>query len=108
MEPSVFGTEFVVTKNGIATTHMLRYNIQMMDVQLDDPLYLYSDTINVFHITHCSGSLLKKKSNSICYHAVRVPAVMGVSIFGHTPSVNTLADMRTLTRLCLVVRSTTT
>jgi hypothetical protein len=40
-------------------------------------------------------SVLKKKGNTICYHAVRESAAMGESIIGHIPSVNNPADICT-------------
>jgi hypothetical protein len=39
--------------------------------------------------------LIKKKSNAICYHAVREYAAMGESIIGHIPSVKNPADICT-------------
>jgi hypothetical protein len=33
-------------------------------------------------------TVLKKKSNSICYHVVRESVVMGESVIGHVPSVD--------------------
>jgi hypothetical protein len=60
----------------------------MMGVATDGPTYVYGDNMLVVHNTHRPESVLKKKSNAICYHAVRESAAMGESIIGHTPSVN--------------------
>jgi hypothetical protein len=40
-------------------------------------------------------SVLKKKSNTICHHAVRESAAMGEYIIGHVPSVDNPADICT-------------
>jgi hypothetical protein len=49
----------------------------------------------VVHNTQRPESVLKKKSNAICYHAVRDSSAMGESIIGHVPSVNNPADICT-------------
>jgi hypothetical protein len=49
----------------------------------------------VVHNTQRPESVLKKKSNVICYHAVRESAAMGYSIIGHVTSVNNPADICT-------------
>jgi hypothetical protein len=77
VESSVFGSEFVATKNGIKTYRGLRYKLRMMGVTLSGPAYVYGDNMSVMHNTQRPESVLKKKSNSICYHAVREPAAMG-------------------------------
>jgi hypothetical protein len=77
VESSVFGAEFVTMKNGIETCCGLRYKLRMMGVALSGPTFVYGDNMSVVHNTQRSESVLKKKSNSICYHAVRESAVMG-------------------------------
>jgi hypothetical protein len=44
--------------------------------------------MHVVHNTQRPVSVLKRKSNLICYHAVRESADMGESIIGHVPSVD--------------------
>jgi hypothetical protein len=95
VESSVFGAEFVAMKNGIETFHGLRYKLRMMGVALRGPIYFYVDNMSVVHNTHRPESVLKKKSNSIWYHAVRQYAAMGESIIGHVPSVDNTADICT-------------
>jgi hypothetical protein len=51
--------------------------------------------ISVVHNTQRPESVLKKKSNSIFYHAVRYSAAMGDSLIGHVPSVDNPADICT-------------
>ena len=38
-------------------------------------------------------SKLKKKSNSICYHAIRESVAMNESLMGHVPSLDNPADI---------------
>jgi hypothetical protein len=71
VESSVFGAECVAMKNGIETTRGLRYKLRMMGVAIDGPTYVYGDNMSVVHNTQRPESVLKKKSNTICYHAVR-------------------------------------
>jgi hypothetical protein len=65
----------------------------MMGVSIDGPTYVYGDNMLVMHNTQRPKSVLKKKSNAICYHVVRESAAMGESIIGHIPSVNNPADI---------------
>ncbi len=71
IERSVFGTKFVAMKHGINTLRGLRYKVQMMGVPLSGPSFIYGD--NKSQVTNSSRPelTLKKKCNSICYHAIR-------------------------------------
>jgi hypothetical protein len=95
VESSVFAAEFVAMKNGIETCRGLRYKLRMMGVTLSGPTFIYGDNISVVHNTQRHECVLKKKSNSICYHAVRESAAMGELIIGHVPSVDNPADICT-------------
>jgi hypothetical protein len=66
-----------------------------MGVALSGPTFVYGDNMYVVHNTQRPESVLKKKSNSICYHAVHESAAMGESIIGHVPSVDNPADICT-------------
>jgi hypothetical protein len=77
VESSVFGAEFVAMKNGIKTTRGLCYKLRMMGVTIDGPTYVYGDNMSVVHNTQRPESVLKKKRNAMCYHAVRESAEMG-------------------------------
>jgi hypothetical protein len=81
----VFGAELVVMRNGIETCCGLRYKLRMMGVALSSPTFVYGDNMSVAHNNQWPESVWKKKkSNSICYHAVRESAAMGAaSIIGH-------------------------
>jgi hypothetical protein len=94
-ESSVFGAEFVAMKNGIETCRVLRYKLIMMDVALSGATFVYGDNMSVVHNTQRSESVLKNKSNSICYNAVHESAAMGESIIGHVSSVANPADICT-------------
>jgi hypothetical protein len=95
VESSVFGAEFVAMKNGIETFRGFRYKQKMMGVDLSGPTFVYGDNMSVVHNTQRPESVLKKKSNSIFYHAVSESAAMGESLIGHVPSVENPADICT-------------
>jgi hypothetical protein len=64
-------------KDGIKTLRGLRYKIRMMGIPLSVPPYVYGD--NKSQVTNSSRpeSTLKKKCNSICYHAICESVAMG-------------------------------
>jgi hypothetical protein len=95
VESSVFGAEFVAMKNGIETVRGLRYKLRMMGVPLSGPCYVYGDNMSVIHNTQRPESMLKKRSNSICYHVARESAAMGECIMAHVRSENNPADICT-------------
>jgi hypothetical protein len=95
VESSVFWAEFVAMKNGIENTRGVRYKLRMTGVTIDVPTYVYGYNMLVVHNTQRPESVLKKKSNAICYHAVRESAAMMKSIIGHVPSVNNPDDICT-------------
>jgi hypothetical protein len=71
VESSVFGDEFVAMNNGVETCRGLSYKLRMMGVTLSGPTCVYGDNMSDVHNTQMPESVLKKKSNSILYHAVR-------------------------------------
>jgi hypothetical protein len=95
VESSVFGAEFVAMKNGIDTCRGLRYKLRMMSVTLSGPMFVYGDNMSLVHNTHRPESVLKKKSNSMCYHMVRESDAMGDSVIGHVLLVDNPADICT-------------
>jgi hypothetical protein len=70
IESSVFGAEFVAMKHGMEKLRGLHYKLHMMGVPVTGPSYIYGDNMSVIHNTQRPESTLKKKSNSICYHAI--------------------------------------
>jgi hypothetical protein len=81
--------------NGIETCCGLHYKLIMVGVALSGPTFVYGDNMYVVQNTQRPEYVLKKKSNSICYHAVRESVVMGDSIIGHVPYVDNTADIFT-------------
>jgi hypothetical protein len=77
VESSVFGAEFVAMKNGIETCRDFCYKLRMMGVNLSGPTYVYGDNMYIVQNIQRPESVLKKKSNSIWYHAIPDYAAMG-------------------------------
>ena len=73
----------------------LRYKLRMMGVPLSGTSYIYGDNMSVIHNTQRPESTLKKKSNSICYHAVREAVAMGECLTGHVRSTDNPSDLCT-------------
>ena len=91
----MFGAEFVAMKQGMEALRGLRYKLWMMGVPLSGPSYIYGDNMSAIHNTQRPESTLKKKSNEICYHAVRESVAMGESITTHIDTHNNPADLAT-------------
>ena len=95
VESSVFGAEFVALKNGMEAVRGLRYKLRMMGVPILGPTYTFGDNMSVIHNTQRPESTLKKKSNSICYHACREAVAMGEILTTHIPTTLNPADLAT-------------
>ena len=95
IETSVFGAEFVAMKIGMEKVRGLRYKLRMMGVPIDGPAFVYGDNMSVIHNTQKPESTLKKKSNQICYHAVREAVAMGEILTAHIPTDENVADIAT-------------
>ena len=67
----------------------------MMGVPIWGPSLIYGDTMSVIHNTQQPESTLKKKSNSIAYHAVRESVAMGNLLTGHVATNSNVADLAT-------------
>ena len=93
IETSVFGAEFVAMKVGMETMCGLRCKLRMMGVPLTGPSHFCGDDTSVVHNTQRPESMLKKKSNSICHHAVREAVSMGECVTGHVRSEANPADI---------------
>jgi hypothetical protein len=89
------GAEFVAMKVGMETLRGIRYKLRMMGVELSGPLYIYGDNMSVIYNTQRPESILKKKSNVVCYHAVRESVAMGECLTGHVPTDDNPADICT-------------
>ena len=64
-------------------------------VELSGPSFICGGNMSVIHNTQRPELMLKKKSNAICYHAIRESVAMGESLTGHIPSGNNPADLCT-------------
>ena len=95
IKTSVFGAKLVAMKQGMQTLRGIRYKLQMMGVALSGPSFIYGDNMSVVHNTQQPESVRKKKSNSVCYHAVREAVAMGECLVGHVSINDNPADICT-------------
>jgi hypothetical protein len=84
-------------KNGIKTLRGLRYKICVVEIPLSGPTYIYGD--DKCQVTNSSRPelTLKKKYNSICYHAICESVAMGETLLTHIRTGENLADFLTKT-----------
>ena len=66
-----------------------------MGVEIDGATYIYGDNQSVITNTSKPESVLKKKSNSICYHFIREAVAMKECLTTHIPTLRNFADMLT-------------
>jgi hypothetical protein len=78
----VFGAEFIAMKHGIEKLRGLCYKLCMMGIPLTGPSYIYADNKSQVTNSTIHELILKKKRNSICYHAVQESVAMGESLTG--------------------------
>ena len=71
VETAVFFAEFVAMKHSVETLRGLWYKLRMVGVPIEGPSYVHCNNMSVIHNTSNPDYVLKKKSNSICYHFVR-------------------------------------
>ena len=95
VEKAVFGSKIVAMAHGVETLRGLCYKLRMMGVPIDGPTYVYGDNMSVIFNTSRPESQLKKKANSVCYHAVRESAAMKECITTHIPSLLNFSDLLT-------------
>ena len=86
VETAVFGAEFVALKHGVETLRGIRYKLRMMGVPVEGPSYIYGDNMSVIHNVSKPESVLKKKSNSICYNFVCESVAMRECLTCHIPT----------------------
>ena len=82
-------------KAGMEALRGLRYKLRMMGVPISGPSYIYGDNMSVIHNTQRPESTLQKKSNAICYHAIRESVAMGECLTCHIPTHENVADLAT-------------
>eukprot|EP00804_Cyclotella_cryptica_P029741 CCRYP_015201-RA/>CCRYP_015201-RA protein AED:0.23 eAED:0.23 QI:0/0/0/1/1/1/6/0/958 len=95
VETSVFGAEFCAMEHGIENLRGICYKLRMMGVPVKGASYVYGDNMSVVTNTSKPESTLKKKLNSICYHAVHEAVAMGEALVAHIPTKKNLADLFT-------------
>ena len=95
IEASVFGAKFSTLRHSIENLHGICYKLRMMGVPVDKPSYVYGNNMSIVTNVSRPESTLKKKSNSICYHAVREAVAMGEALVAHIPTKKNLADLFT-------------
>ena len=71
VESSFFGSEFTAMKQCTEYLRDLRYKLRMMDIPVVGPVYIHGDNQSVLVNITIPDSILKKKSQSICYYFVR-------------------------------------
>jgi hypothetical protein len=84
-------------KHGIKTLRGLQYKIHMMGVPLSGPTYVYGDNKSQMTYSSRPELTLKKKCNSICYHAFLELVAMGETLLMHIRTGDNLADFLTKT-----------
>ena len=62
---------------------------------LSGPTYTYGDNLSVIHNTQRPESVLRKKSNSICYHVIRESVGMEEILTAHIRTAENPADLGT-------------
>ena len=67
----------------------------MMGVALFGPYFVYGDNMSVIHNTQRPKSVLKKKSNLICYHACREVVAVDEMLTGNVRNNNNHDDLAT-------------
>ena len=95
VEGAVFGAEFVAMKQGVEAFRGIRFKLRMMGVNIDGPTYVYGDNMSVIHNNSKPESVLKKKSNSICYNFVREAVAMRECLTTHVGTARNCDDLLT-------------
>ncbi len=95
VETSVFGAKFCAMKHDIKILRDICYKLHMMGIPVKGASYMYGNNMSVVTNSSRPESTLKKKSNSICYHAVREAVAMGEALVAHIPTKKNLADLFT-------------
>ena len=80
-------------KTGVETLRGIRYKLRMMGVPLTGPTYVYGDNMSVIYNTSRPESKLKKKINSICYHAVREAVASDECLTTHCKTGDNYSDI---------------
>ena len=66
-----------------------------MGILISTPSYIHGDNISDVHNTSRPQSVLREKSNSVCYHVVHEKLAMGEFLVGDMTSKVNVADLMT-------------
>ena len=66
-----------------------------LGIGIDGPTYVYGDNMSVIHNMLTPESVLKKKSNSICYHFICEAVAMKECLTTHVPTLVKWANLLT-------------
>ena len=95
VESSTFGSEFVALKTSVETLRGVKYKLRMLGIPIDGATYGFGDNMSVVNNSSRPESTLKKKCNSIAYHAVWESKAAGEVIIAHEPELTNVADLLT-------------
>ena len=95
IETSAFGAKFIAMKHGIGeklwgSKYMCRI---IVGIPLSVPSYIYGDNKSAYTNLTRLESTLKKKVNSICYHAICESVPMGESLLTHMGMADNLDNL---------------
>ena len=82
-------------KTGVEAFRGIICNLRMMGVPLTGPTYIYGDNMSVIYNKSRPESTLKKKINSICYHAVCEAVASGEFLTTHCKTGDNYSYMMT-------------
>ena len=82
-------------KHGMETLRGIRYTLRMMGIHIEGPSFIYGDNMLVIHNTQLPEINLRKKSNSICYHAMIESVAMGELLTTRIPTGKNYEDLLT-------------
>ena len=86
VETSTSGSEFMATKLACEYICGLQYKLRKIGIPFSYPCFVYGYNKSLSYNTILSESTLKKKSNSIAYHAVRKWVATGEWLTGYEPT----------------------
>ena len=95
VESAAFGAEFVALKQATEANRALRYKLRMLGIPVDRETNVFSDNQSVCINSSVPESTLKKKHNSLAYHAVRWAAAAGELRVCFEKGKDNLADLLT-------------
>ena len=95
VETSSYGSELVAARMAVELAMEYRYCLRMLGVEIDGPCRMFGDNNSVILNTTFPSSMLKKKHQSIAYHAVRMAQAANIIVFEHVRSEDNWADVLT-------------